>query len=278
MCTMWSCSFLPSMQYAIHPIGSRRKVEVVCCYCNDALPHEAEGKVNSTLLKDHLVQHNFRSCNQRLYFTGQSFRQHLQDNHRASHDMTLFAGWTLLLKAGQREKPSIFCQTEAAATPPRRADTDSIQLQKHKTKPSRNETQASPANFMDLTDVPWRPEPNKLRRKSSTVTRTKTTRHTRSSTEIFTRSATEDLSGGPTQWSSTPTESRDCPSFYRKRLDASTRNRLYVRAGDEALTGTSEKLFRRLPGSVLGVLMLRASLVAAVPARLTNSVDIYPLP
>jgi hypothetical protein len=225
-----------------------------------------------------LVQHNFRACNQRLYFSGQSFRQHLQDNHRASHDMTLFAGWTLLLKAGQREKPAIFCQTEATVTLPPRADTDSIQIQRHKTKPSRNETQPPPANFMDLTDQPWRPEPNKLRRKSSTVTRTKTTRQTRSSTEIFARSATEDLSGGPTQRSSNPIEPRDCPSFYRRRLDASTRNRLYVREGDEALTGTSEQLFRRLPGSVLGVLILRASFLAAVPARLTNSVDIYPLP
>src|SRR5689334_14139729 len=83
VCSMWSCSFLPGIQYTIYPAGSHSAVEAVCCYCNDTLVR-GDGKVKGLVLKDHVVQHNFRSCNQRLYFSGQRYRQHLQDSHKTT--------------------------------------------------------------------------------------------------------------------------------------------------------------------------------------------------
>jgi hypothetical protein len=68
-----------------------------------------------------------------------------------------------------------------------------------------------------------------------------------------------------------------CPRFYRRRLDASTRNRLYIRDQDDDLSKNSQKLFRKIPGSLLGGLVLHSSLVGAVPVRMTNSVDVYSL-
>ncbi|KAH7087016.1 hypothetical protein FB567DRAFT_57073 [Paraphoma chrysanthemicola] len=279
VCTMWSCSFLPSMQHAIYPTRSRHKPEIACCYCNDGLAQESEGKVSSTLLKNHLVQHSFRACNQKLHFSGQEFRQHLQDDHKASHDMSLSTGWPLLLKASRCEKPSVFHRigTEATVLSTRRVDTENPLPGKHREKPSNDGKGVTPLNFMELSDVPERSEPNKLRRKFSTVKRTKSTaRDTRSSVEIFAQHERASSLDGPNHAHST--ELRDCAKFYRRRVDASTRNRLYVRNGDEALTETTEYLYRQLPGSVLGGLILRSSLIAAVPARLTNSVDIYTLP
>lgn len=43
-------------------------------------------------------------------------------------------------------------------------------------------------------------------------------------------------------------------------------------AGEE---GEDEGLFRRVKGSVLGGLVLHSSLVAGVPALMTNCVDVY---
>ncbi|KAH7076818.1 hypothetical protein BKA63DRAFT_290781 [Paraphoma chrysanthemicola] len=279
VCTMWSCSFLPSMQHAIYPTRSRHGIDIVCCYCNDGLPQKTEGRVSSTLLKNHLVQHSFRACDQSLHFSGQGFRQHLQDDHRASHDITLFAGWPLLLKASRCEKPSVFHKIEIEDTvlPTRRAERENPLTGKYRGRPSKDDKGVTPLNFMELSDVPERPEPNKLRRKPSTVTRMKTTaRDTRSSIEIFTQHGRPSSLEGPTH--SHSTELRDYAKFYRRRVDASTRNRLYVRNRDEAVTDTTENLYRQLPGSVLGGLILRSSLIAAVPARLTNSIDIYTLP
>ena len=298
-CTMWSCSFLPGMQYTIYPTGTQRKLEAVCCYCNDTFAQGAEGKVNGAILKEHLIQHNFRTCNQRLYYSGQRYRQHLQDSHKASYDSTLFAGWTLLLKSSRKEKPSVFRQI-AAKAPNGRSNTDpgvASKKKEKKPKPSKDRVQDVPTNFMELTEIPQRIEPNKLRRKPSVLTiPEKTAQEIRASTQFFTRSATIDFAGeatilpppraGVTTLPSSRSKSgrslpvhhgTTCPTFYRRRLDASTRNRLYLREGDEPLSNNSQQLFRRIPGSVLGGLVLHSSLTAAVPARLTNSVDIYAL-
>ncbi|KAF2468077.1 uncharacterized protein BDR25DRAFT_344393 [Lindgomyces ingoldianus] len=299
VCTMWSCSFLPGMQYTIYPAGSRENIEAVCCYCNETLVKGA-GRVKGSVLKEHISQHNFRNCNQRLYFSGQRFRQHLQDSHKTNYDGSLFAGWTLLLKSSKTQKPSVFEQIDPS-TAIRRAYTDPGAAKKEEATP-----QIPRANFMDLSETPQKPSGRRLRRKASTLSvPEKPSREVRSSTQFFSRAATIDLvygsnaspsprfpqngprspKGKPRQHkpgfpvSSLPVDAvNTCPRFYRRRLDASTRNRLYVRDQDDGpLSKNSQRLFRKVPGSLLGGLVLHSSLVGTTPARMTNSVDIYSL-
>ncbi|KAH7399315.1 hypothetical protein BKA66DRAFT_160705 [Pyrenochaeta sp. MPI-SDFR-AT-0127] len=291
---MWSCSFLPGMQYTIYPSGSYSEVEAVCCYCNDVLV-QGEGKVRTPILKDHLARHNFRKCNQRLYFSGQHFRQHLQDNHKTTFDATLFAGWTLLLKSSRRDKPSIFLQVAKSTASPHHIDADARVTRKAQLK--GEDTQSMPSNFMDLTEIPQPSKPAKLRRKASIQSMSeRPAQELRDSTQFFTRSATIDLAHGLTGSafardgvnSNRPTKVKlQSPSvsmpdhtwqkFYRRRVDASTRNRIYMRGQEEPLSKSSQQLFREIPRSILGGLVLHSSLIGAIPGRLTNSVDIYSL-
>lgn len=308
MCTMWSCSFLPGMQYTIYPSGYRPDLEAVCCYCNETLVR-GSGKVKGAVLKEHITMHNFRNCNQRLYFSGQRFRQHLQDNHKTNFDGTLFAGWTLLLKSSRKQRPAIFEAVDASAI--RRAYTDpsaSRSKQESKKKKGKEELQTPKMNFMDFSETPQTSSApkRKLRRKASTQTMPdKPGREVRDSTNFFTRAATIDLVYGesaspsprmgpngvlgakhpaPQHRAGFPVASHpvdavnSCPKFYRRRLDASTRNRLYIRdESDGPLSKNSQRLFRKVPASAFGGLVLHSSLVGATPARLTNSVDIYSL-
>jgi hypothetical protein len=300
VCTMWSCSFLPGLQYTMYPTGSPRKREAVCCYCNDLLAQSANGKVNGALLKDHMIQHNFRTCDQTLYFSGQRFRQHLHDSHRTSYDGTLFGGWTLLLKSSRRKTPSLFQQVEVKVIS-RRSTTDPSWMvsdisddkkkkRKHEDKTNENVVN-TPTNFMEWTEIPQRVEPNKLRRKQSAVAIPDQAEGTpRPSLQRFTRSTTADVAMAnvelPVSSRTKPekcavypsaTGAPTCPNFYRRRLDASNRNRLYIDADEEPASSDSKQVFRRIEGSVLGCLILHTSLIAAVPSLMTNSVDIYSL-
>ncbi|KAF2187708.1 hypothetical protein K469DRAFT_704640 [Zopfia rhizophila CBS 207.26] len=294
------------MQYTIYPAGTRTNLEAVCCYCNDTLAKGA-GKVKGSVLKEHINQHNFRNCNQRLYFSGQRYRQHLQDSHKINNDGTLFAGWTLLLKSSKREKPAVFVQVDAAIAM-RRAHTEpgAATAVKSAVKKAKSIPQMPKANFMDLSETPSKPPPKKLHRKASSQTLPeKPVKEVRASGLFFSRAATIDLVYGasaspspqfalnnslspkdkPHQHkpgfpvSSLPVDAVNaCPRFYRRRLDASTRNRLYVRNQEEQpLSKNSQRLFRKVPGSIFGGLVLHSSLVGATPARMTNSVDIYSL-
>jgi hypothetical protein len=161
-------------------------------------------------------------------------------------------------------------------------------------------------NFMDLSETPQRSTApkRKLRRKASAQTiPEKGSREVRESTHFFTRAATVEIAYGKTASpsprldgllsprlqaaphkpgfpiASLPIDAvNTCPRFYRRRLDASTRNRVYIRdEGDGPLSKNSQKLFRKIPGSLFGGLVLHSSLVGAVPARMTNSIDIYSL-
>jgi hypothetical protein len=291
----------------MYPSGSPRHREAICCYCNDLLAQSADGKVNGTLLKEHMAQHNFRTCNQMLYFSGQQFRQHLHDSHRTSFDGTLFGGWTLLLKSSRRKAPSLFRQVEVKATgrhstsDPSWMISDTIEDKKtkkdKKKKKKRNDSAVNnivntPTNFMEWTELPQRVEPNKLRRKQSSVTIPDTAEGTpRPSLQCFSpRSATADVAM-PNEQLPLPlkpkpekcivypsaTGAPEVPSFYRRRLDASNRNRIYIDVDEEPASGDAKQVFRRMEGSVLGGLVLHTSLIAAVPALMTNSVDIYSL-
>lgn len=288
---MWSCSFLPGMQYTIYPSGSDEDLEAVCCYCNEGFS-TGNGKVKGSLLRAHVSTHNFRNCNQRLYFSAQQFRQHLQDNHRINHDGTLFAGWTLLLKSSKRERSAIF---ESADVSPKRAYTDPIVVPLHQIKEAK-EVPEPKMNFMDFSETPQFAPKKKLRRKASTQTMPAAPSIiVRDSTVEFRRAATMDFARGDSH------SARAAPNhqhgkrvdamaahavdaatsdlhFFRRRLDGSSRNRLYVRNVTEGpLTKSSQKLFRKIPASAFGGLVLHSSLLAATPARLTNSVDIYTL-
>ncbi|KAF1839963.1 uncharacterized protein K460DRAFT_371926 [Cucurbitaria berberidis CBS 394.84] len=116
----------------------------------------------------------------------------------------------------------------------------------------------------------------------------------RGSSPFFTRSATFDFvahgprvaASGDSSAKSKPSNGtismpvdviNTCPKFYRRRLDASTRNRIYLRERDDLLSKNSQYLYRQIPGSIFGGLILHSSMVGAIPARLTNSVDIYSL-
>jgi hypothetical protein len=307
MCTMWSCSFLPGLQYTMYPTGSPRKREAVCCYCNDLLAQSADGKVNGALLKEHMAQHNFRTCNQMLYFSGQRFRQHLHDSHRTSYDSTLFGGWTLLLKSSRRKTPSLFQQVEVKAVGRPSisdpswmvADSNEDKKKKKKSKKTKHDDKIgdnavnTPTNFMEWTEIPQRVEPNKLRRKQSAVVIPDTAEGTpRPSFQCFSpRSATANDVAMPNEQLPTSLKPKsekcivypsasgapDVPNFYRRRLDASNRNRIYIDADEEPVSGDAKQVFMRMEGSVLGGLVLHTSLIAAVPALMTNCVDIYSL-
>lgn len=269
-------------------------MEAVCCFCNNTLAHGAEGKVNSADLRGHMLQHNFRACGQKLYFSAQRFRQHLQDSHNISHDSTLFAGWTLLLKSCRKERPSVFSQLAVPTAHGRPSvDTDAMN-QAAKTATGIEKSPTIPMSFMDLSDPPQRTEPNKLRRKPSTYPVTDhIAQEPRVSTQSFARpTITEGSPPRPgrfpryhafkekpdTSLSPTLRGENVCPTFYRKRLDASMRNRLYVADGDHALSSALQHHYMKMTGSACGSLMLYSSLVAAIPVRLTNSVDVYTLP
>jgi hypothetical protein len=298
VCTMWSCSFLPGLQYTMYPTGSARKREAVCCYCNELVPQSADGKVNGALLKEHMTQHSFRKCNQMLYFSGQQLRQHLHDSHRTTYDSTLFGGWTLLLKSSRRKTPSLFQQVEVKITG-RRSTTDPLCMTDHSEGKKKNRkledktnnnVMDTPTNFMEWTETTQRVEPNRLRRKQSAVIiPNQAGGESRSSLHFLTRSAAAKAAMENEQ---IPASSRPkpekcvvypsatgvptCPDFYRRRLDASNRNQLYM-SKEDAMSSDAKHVFRRIEGSVLGGLVLHTSLVAAVPALMTNSVDIYPL-
>lgn len=330
VCTMWSCSFLPGLQYTMFPGGSPRRTEAICCYCNDSLAQSTDGKVNGALLKDHMVQHNFRACNQTLYFSGQRFRQHLYDSHRTSYDATLFGGWTLLLKSSRRKTPSLFQLVEAKSIGRRStsdaggrkstSDAPNSITTKGSSKDKRNKKQdqekekesdrergeSTPINFMEWNELPQRVEPNKLRRKQSGYSTPDTLdgeprpslqqprpsmQQPRPSLQVFARSGltadgalmpeepppASSRKGAKRVVAPTPSGAPVCPTFYRRRLDASTRNRLFMDANDELTSADEQALFRRVQGSVLGGLVLHSSLVAAVPALMTNCVDVYSL-
>jgi hypothetical protein len=249
-----------------------------------------------------MAHHNYRACHQELYFTGQQFRQHLQDSHRSSHENTLFAGWTLFLKSCRRDVSAVF-QPVDKATIGRSSMTsiDAIfqegndkQTEKKKQDVNEKEGQdipATPRSFMDLTETSQRAEPNKLRRKQSSVATPKQSGEmSRPSVQFFSRSPTTDSAIDPSspvipsrskpgKYTLFPTANGAPihPAFYRKRFDASNRNQIYMEAGNEVLSEDSQKFFRRLHGSVFGGLVLHSSLVAAVPALMTNSVNVYAL-
>jgi hypothetical protein len=228
----------------------------------------------------------------------------LQDNHKTNYDGTLFAGWTLLLKSSKRAKPSIFEPIDMTLSV-KRAYTDPGTTGTGKTK-GETVPQMPKMNFMDLSETPQRAHAPKkrLRRKASTQTMPeKPSREVRDSKHFFTRAATMELAYGATDSpsphlngllsprhqpmqhkpgfpvASLPIDAvNTCPRFYRRRLDASTRNRLYVRDEDDGpLSKNSQKLFRKVPGSLFGGLVLHSSMVGAIPVRMTNSVDIYSL-
>ncbi|KAF2730045.1 hypothetical protein EJ04DRAFT_54742 [Polyplosphaeria fusca] len=308
-CTMWSCSFLPGMQYSIYPSGTRTNLEALCCYCNVTLVKGA-GKVKGSVLKEHINQHNFRNCNQRLYFSAQRFRQHLQDSHKTNYDGTLMAGWMLLMKSSKKDKRSVFEAVDPVAV--RRANTDPTLEAAKRQEAVEPMPHFSKMNFMDLSETPGRESigsRRRLRRKESTQSVPEKAAllspEMRESGHFFTRSSTIDLAYGQKASpsprmalggllspknkvhqhkagypiSSLPTDAiNTCPRFYRRRLDGSTRNRVYIREQDESLLSkNSQRLFRKLPGSAFGGLVLHSSLVGTTPARMTNSIDIYPL-
>ncbi|KAH3909124.1 hypothetical protein HBH56_168480 [Parastagonospora nodorum] len=299
-CIMWSCSFLPSLQFTMFPDKSRARREVVCCYCNDPLARSPEGKINGATLKDHMSRHNFRACNQTLYFSGQSFRQHLQDSHKLSLDGTLFAGWTLLLKSCRKMLPSVFEQVDKQASDRHpKSDTESSS-EKKKSKKTKDQdslemrspysTNTAPMSFMDLSDVPQRPEPpNKLRRKQSAMNTPRQSGEAprpsltqlRSPTFTVPSDDTGPPKSEPDKYPAYPSSSGvpTCPSFFRKRFDASSRNRLYfgVVPDDDKENDEGQRMLRKLQGGVFGGLILHSSLIASVPALMTNSVDVYPV-
>lgn len=293
------------MQYTIYPSGAHPDLEAVCCYCNDSLTR-GSGKVKGPVLREHISSHNFRNCNQRLYFSAQQFRQHLQDSHKANYDGTLFAGWTLLLKSSEQSKKAVFEAVEhssvrRAETEPKPAGIRSMQ---------RKAMQDSPEprlNFMDFSETPQTSATprKKIRRKPSAQTvpgdlveemRESTVGLTRAVTvDVITNKATLNSQNSGSSSAKKRKKREDmlrrgtgshfsdvasCElKFYRRRLDASTRNRVYIRNDAEgALTPSSQKVFREVSASAFGSLILHSSLLAATPARLTNSVDIYSLP
>lgn len=301
VCNMWSCSFLLGAQHVIYTTQSVSSSEVRCCYCNDPLVGR-DGKIGKGVLNGHMIQHNFRKCDQKLYFCGQQFRQHFQDQHKAISDATLFAGGTLLSKHSHQKKPFIFLQLDfPVITHGTHADTE-MTVGRTQVTDQEMVSQHTPASFMDLTDIPQRREPTKLRRKASVqATHIKAAQEIRKSMHFLAHSATADIGNVCTATSSPHADEVDYSTqsqpqhstasepvnsldssvmFYRKTFDASTRNRIYLRDMDEPLSEDALHPFRQLlGGSVFGGLVLHSSLVGAIPARLTNAVvDIYPLP
>lgn len=198
LCTMYSCSFLPGLQYTIYPSTPStesnpypRDAFPLCCFCTTPLAPPGQ-KVQGDTLKEHITKnHSYRSCNQRLYFSGQRFRQHLHDAHQTSYDNTLFAGWILLLQTCRRQKPSVFSPVDPALSGFRKVYTDpgfDAEMKKFRerekeenrwttTIPQKHSFSDAIAlhsdetrlNFMDLSDSPMSPPPpqrNKLRKTS----------------------------------------------------------------------------------------------------------------
>lgn len=158
VCNMWSCSFLPGSQHVIYTGPASPATDILCCFCNDQLVGQ-HGKIRRRVVIDHMLQHNFRKCSQKLYFSGQQFRQHLQDEHRMTFDATLFAGWTLLLKYSQHSKPSVFHQQVPSPVIHR----TQISLDQTKRMPGdMSEHRHRQANFMGLTESSHRRELAKL--------------------------------------------------------------------------------------------------------------------
>ncbi|KAF9735987.1 C2H2 type zinc finger domain-containing protein [Paraphaeosphaeria minitans] len=291
--------FLPGMQYTIYPSGSNEGLEAVCCYCNEGFSR-GNGKVEGALLKAHVSTHNFRNCNQRLYFSAQQFRQHLQDNHRSNYDGTLFAGWTLLLKASQKELSAIFVPADVS---PKRAYTEPVDVvPNHQVKKAKDAPEPK-MSFMDFSETPRFATKEKIRRRASTQTMADArnpNKAVRDSTTEFRRAATMDFARGDDgsagaapicqhrrSGDSKAEHAADAAAaaaaasglqFFRRRREVSTRNRLYVRNETEGpLAKSSQKVFRKMAASTFGGLVLHSSLLAATPARLTNSVDVYTL-
>ncbi|CAI6282370.1 unnamed protein product [Periconia digitata] len=321
VCTMWSCSFLPGMQHTIYPAGVQEDLEAVCCYCNESLVR-GNGRVKGAVLKEHIAKHNFRNCSQRLYFSGQRFRQHLQDSHRTNNDGTLFAGWTLLVKTCKKSFPTVFYPVNPTKATLRRAFTspdytdDTTNTPKSSNRKKAKQSMEAPApklNFMDLSsETPNSSPPRKLRKTSIATIRDPDDPEPRTSTtSIFSRTASIDvprpyrpssprscplpsslqhqyprstpldaaspaLPPPPQPHESIPDAAHEVPRFYRKKLDASARNRVFVRLeGDTRLGKKSHKAFRKVGGGVFGGLVLRTSLVAGAPVRMMNGVDVY---
>lgn len=294
ICTMWSCNFLPGIQYAIYPIESDGDLRALCCYCNASLGQGKEGRVKSAVLKGHMRQHKFRSCEHKLYYSGQAFRQHLHDEHRSIYDGTLFAAWTLLFKSCQRTQPSFFERAETI-----------LGTQRSNTDPgfgggkrsAIKKGPAMPSNFMELTETSAI-EHNKLRRKRSAAT-LPDKHNDFGSTQSLPRPATMETTTSPSvppvpqdlrnRFSPSLTDAVTVSSplignmagaklaFYRRRIDASTRNQVYLHSLDETMSVEYQRHFRKIPVSTLGSLILHSSLAATTPVRMTNSVDLYPL-
>jgi hypothetical protein len=227
-------------------------------------------------------QHNFRNCDHTLSYSGQSFRQHLQDEHKAVNDGTLFAAWMLLVKTCQRSQPSFFEQSRPSPVAQRVHTDPGLGNSRGALE---DQVRTTPTSFMELAEDHQHSRPNKLRRKRSAATLPE--QRVNDADDI---PAVPPLPQHCLTQSPPPTSRSDASAqlsttygvdaglvFYRRRIDASTRNRLYLHNGGECLSEMSQQLFRRVPGSVLGGLILHSSLVAAVPVRMTNSVDIYPL-
>lgn len=273
---MWSCSFLPGLQYTIYPAGT----ETLCCFCNDTLTHGPEGMVKGAILKEHMMEHNFRNCRQRAYFSGERFRQHLQDAHETTYNNTLSAGWTLLLKSCRESQPSVFHPAlKARKSVPGPSNVRSAVSSK---RLEEDKLTLVPDNFMELSEVQQRREPNKLHRKASAPAVVADTSHRhRKSMSGFTSPAVRHRAASTSSRStntSLPVERINTyPAFYRKKLDVSIRNCIYIRQHDESLSASTQELFRKIPGSVLGGLLLHSSLAATAPVRMTTSVDIYAL-
>lgn len=309
---MWSCSFLAGLQYTIYPSGQPPKLDALCCFCNDPLESDDQGKVKGNLLRKHMHQHNFRNCSQRLYFSAQRYRQHLQDSHKINHDGTLFAGWTLLLRSCRQQKPSVFEPVDTSLvirrvyTDPGSTPQEILEKMPEKPRPkTADKLDRKPSQKLE------RKPSKKLQRKASSSTLpenpVRPLREVKSSEHFFQRSRTvDDLGYSPTSEDIRCTEQffeafaagkhqhrpgfpvnslpltqeagNTCPTFYRRRLDASTRNRIYVREQSEPpLSKNSQRLFRKVPGSAFGTLILHSTLVGATAAQMTPSLDIYPL-
>lgn len=257
-----------------------------------------DGKVKGTMLREHVSTHNFRNCNQRLYFSAQQFRQHLQDNHKCNYDGTLFAGWTLLLKSSRQERTAVFEAVDVGGL--RRALTDPVLTAPEQRNKKAEEVPEPKMNFMDFSETPQSVPRRRIRRKASTQTMPDAAHKSMGASSLdLGRAVTLDLTkevgasapdaaglgrhedchiSCPTVLSHAASAAGPCIRFLRRRIDGSMRNRLYTHDDREGpLTKNSQKLFRKIPASTFGSLVLHSSLLAATPARLTNSVDIYTL-
>lgn len=77
-CSTWSCSFLLSPRFAVfHAAG------ISCCLYCDMVWVDDVGN-DERKQKRHMVdQHQYRSCEQEVFFTKDALRSHLVDDHHA---------------------------------------------------------------------------------------------------------------------------------------------------------------------------------------------------